>query len=87
MRTETMNGKPVAYVPAKSVLNLESGFKHKLLCDGPTFTAGTACAFSCSYCYVPDMMQKSPHLKGIEVKHHEIVIRREGATETIKGKS
>ncbi len=31
-----MGGKPVYQVPAKSVLNLDSGFKHKLLCDGPT---------------------------------------------------
>ncbi len=83
-KTEIMNGKPVAYVPAKSVLNLESGFRHKLLCDGPTFTAGTACSFGCTYCYVPDMMRKSPHLVGIEVKHHEIVIRREGAVEALR---
>jgi len=46
-----MNGKPVFDVPAKSVLNMESGFRHKLLCDGPTFTAGSACAYSCCFCY------------------------------------
>lgn len=85
--TQTMNGKPVFEVPAKSVLNLESGFKHKLLCDGPTFTAGTACGFSCTFCYVPPMMEKSPHLDGVRaagIKHHEAVIRRAGAIEALE---
>jgi hypothetical protein len=49
----TMNGKPVYSVPAKAVINLDSGFKHKLLCDGPTFSTGSACAYSCAFCYVP----------------------------------
>jgi hypothetical protein len=31
---QTMNGKPVLYVPVKTVLNFQSGFLHKLLCDG-----------------------------------------------------
>ena len=35
-----MNGKPVFLVPAKSIINFDSGFRHKLLCDGLTFTAG-----------------------------------------------
>lgn len=80
---DKMNGKPVYVVPAKSVLNMKSGFKHKLLCDGPTFTAGSACTFSCSFCYVSDLMKKSPHLAGITEKHEEIVIRREGAVEAL----
>ena len=57
-RLETMNGKRVFTVPAKSVLNLESGFAHKLLCDGPTFSAGSACVYKCVYCYVPAIMRK-----------------------------
>ncbi len=75
----TMNGKPVYEVPAKSVINFDSGFKHKLLCDGPTFSTGTACAYTCSFCYVPSQMKKSPHLKGIEQPHEDVVIRRKGA--------
>ena len=81
-----MNGKPVFTVPSKSVLNLDSGFKHKLLCDGPTFSAGTSCVYSCAFCYVPDMMRKqTPWLAahGVTGNHEDIVIRREGAVDTL----
>jgi len=79
----TMNGKPVHEVPAKSVLNLESGFAHKLLCDGPTFTMGSACAYSCTFCYVEDLMRKNPHWQGViaeqpGAKFEDVVIRRRG---------
>lgn len=88
MNTDTiravMNGKPVFNIPAKSVINMDSGFKHKLLCDGPTFSAGTACGYSCSFCYVPDIMRKSPHLKGIEQRHEDVVIRRQGAVNAMR---
>ncbi|MDE2096144.1 MAG: hypothetical protein KGL39_02790 [Patescibacteria group bacterium] len=43
----TMQGKPVFTVPAKTVVNFDSRFDKKLLCDGITFTAGNACNFSC----------------------------------------
>jgi len=79
-----MNGKPVYQVPAKSVINWESGFRHKLLCDGPTFSTGSACAYSCSFCYVPDIMAKSPHMKGVNEKFEDIVIRRQGSLEALK---
>lgn len=79
-----MNGKPVYEVPAKSVINWDSGFKHKLLCDGPTFSTGSACAYSCSFCYVPDIMAKSPHMAGVTEKFEDIVIRRRGSLEAIK---
>jgi len=79
---KVMNGKPVFNVPAKTVLNLDSGFKHKLLCDGPTFSMGTSCGFSCTFCYVEDMVRKlmvlpmmaAPAASGLG--HSEIVIRR-----------
>jgi DNA repair photolyase len=83
----TMNGKPVHQIPAKTVLNMDSGFVHKLLCDGPTFSTGTACTYSCSFCYVPDMMRKQqPYLErqGIHAPHENVVIRREGALETLR---
>jgi DNA repair photolyase len=67
-----MNGKPVFGVPAISVMNLDSGFRHKLLCDGPTFTAGSACVYSCTFCYVGSLMRISPHRKGIEQNHEQV---------------
>lgn len=86
MNTErtTMNGKPVITLPSKTVLNMESGFKHKLLCDGPTFSTGTACAYSCSFCYVPAAMHKLVHDKlPAGHTHEQVVIRRENAMETL----
>ena len=82
-----MNGKPVFTVPSKTIINFKSGFAHKLLCDGPTFSAGTACNYSCSFCYVPAAMQKqAPWLEkqGVEGKHKDIVIRRENAVDIVR---
>jgi DNA repair photolyase len=83
-----MNGKPVFTIPAKTVLNMESGFVHKLLCDGPTFSTGTACVYSCAFCYVPDMMRKLrviPAMQHIKGNHEDIVIRRDGAIGALRG--
>ncbi len=77
-----MNGKPVHEVPAKTVINFTSAFEHKLLCDGLTFSTGTACTYSCAFCYVPDMMRKQqPYLAehGVTGPHESVVIRRQGA--------
>lgn len=83
----TMNKKPVYEVPAKSVINFESGFAHKLMCDGPTFSLGTACVYSCAFCYVPDMMRKQKSYLatlGIKGRHEEMVIRRRGGLERLR---
>lgn len=84
-----MGGKPVFSVPAKSVVNFKSAFSHKQLCDGLTFTAGSACQYSCSFCYVEAMMQKNPHWQAIkdqapDGKFENVVIRREGAVEAVR---
>lgn len=82
-----MNGKPVFTVPAKTIINFESGFSHKLLCTGPTFSAGSACPFSCSFCYVPSQMNKQrPWLEehGVTGKHEDVVIRRDNAVEIVR---
>jgi DNA repair photolyase len=47
--------KPVLEANTR-IFNSKSGFKPKLLCDGPTFSAGTACAYTCAYCFVPEMV-------------------------------
>lgn len=79
-----MNGKEVVVVQAKSVINFKSGFNHKLLCDGATFSTGSACAYSCSFCYVPAIMRKNPHGIDPGLKHEEIVVRRESPVEIIR---
>jgi DNA repair photolyase len=86
---QTMNGKPVFQVRAKSVLNLESGFSHKLLCDGPTFSLGSACAYSCTFCYVEDLMRKNPHWRQVILtepgaQFQDVVIRREGSIDALR---
>lgn len=84
----TMNGKPVHTVPAKRILNLDSGFRHKLLCDGPTFSTGDACAYSCCFCYVPDMFKKLARVAALArehgTPHEQMVIRRANAVELLR---
>jgi DNA repair photolyase len=83
----TMNRKPVYEVPAKTIINFESGFVHKLMCDGPVFSLGTACVYSCAFCYVPDMYRKmKPYLEkqGITGRHQDMVIRRKGALDCLR---
>lgn len=83
----TMNGKPVFSVPSKTIINFKSGFGKKLLCDDMTFSTGTACAYSCSFCYVPDAMRKQkPWLEdhGVQGEHMDVVIRRANALEILK---
>lgn len=80
----TMNGKPVFTVPNKTIINFDSGFAPKLLCDGSTFTAGTSCPYSCSFCYVEAQMNKQkPWLEknGVTGDHMDIVVRRANAVE------
>lgn len=82
-----MNGKLVFTVPSQSCINFKSKFKEKLLCDGLTFTAGTACAYSCSFCFVPAQMRKqTPWLieHGVTRPHEEAVIRRANAVEIVR---
>ena len=73
-----MGGKPVFQVPG-SIINFDSGFSKKLLCDGPTFSAGTSCQYSCSFCYVPSAMRKQMGWlveHGVKGNHEDVVIRR-----------
>lgn len=87
-RRQMMNGKPVFTVPVKTVLNLQSGFEHKLLCDGPTFSTGDACAYRCSFCYVPAIYQKLDRvrllLQAAGLRHEDVVIRREHALDVLR---
>ncbi len=81
---QTMNGKPVFTVPAKTIINFKSKFDKKLLCDGITFTAGSACTYSCAFCYVPDMQRKQQDwfkAHGVQGDHMDVVIRNKDAVE------
>jgi DNA repair photolyase len=84
----TMNGKPVFRVPVKSVLNLKSGFEHKLLCDGPALALGDACAYKCAFCYVPAVYQKLDRVRLLlereGLKHEDVVILREAAVDVLR---
>lgn len=84
----TMNGKPVYRVAVKTVLNLHSGFEHKLLCDGPTLALGEGCAYSCAFCYVPAIYQKLDRVRELlereGKKHEDVVMLREDALNVLR---
>ena len=70
------------------ILNDKSGFKPKLLCSGYTFSAGTACLYGCTYCYVEDMISKAPGvqdlLAAVKKKFQDVVIRRKESVITLQ---
>jgi hypothetical protein len=72
-------GKPVFFVDTRP-LNECSGFRHKRLCDGFTFTAGTACPYSCRYCYVHSQVLKLESVRNVAeqsgLPFNGVVIRR-----------
>lgn len=80
-----MMGKPVLFSEER-ILNPTSDFKPKLLCGGPTFTAGTACAFTCSYCYVEDVVGTKPYVKQVrgDRPFQDVVIRRRDAVTRLR---
>lgn len=84
----SIQGKPVFFHEVGKIINLRSGFQEKLLCDGPTFSMGTACVYSCSFCYVTSLMHKLPVVQEAQATHgkgfHEIVVRRTEALAKLK---
>ncbi len=84
-RTEKMNGKPVLYRKnAKTVLNMESDFLHKLLSTGPVLNLGDACGFGCVYCSTPSVARKFVHGTLAGKAHAEVVVRRPNALELLE---
>jgi len=56
---QIMNGKPVLYQDAATIINFKSfAFEEKQLCDGLTFNLGRACVYSCVFCYVDCAIHK-----------------------------
>jgi len=96
----TMAGKPVGFLPSKSVLTTSKGFIHKKLTDGPVLNMGDACVYSCEYCYVPSMafrrlfapknfVKHSPALRRLLTRagmsHAAVVIKRCGNKPSVSG--
>lgn len=88
-----MNGKPVLYRHAKTVLNAKNeAFREKLLCDGLIYNPGDACAYSCSFCYVaslqrylaPPILNAYESQTGKALKFEGAVIRRGNAPELLR---
>lgn len=82
-----MNGKPVFTIPTKTVINFDSGFRQKKLCDGLTFSAGSACAYSCTFCYVGAILYRNKDVRKVlrdtGLQFSDVVLRRERPVETV----
>jgi len=87
-----MNGKPVSEITVHEIINFTSAFSHKLLCDsGLVFSLGSACAYSCPYCYVESIVRKHPEvvklrldLNRLGLKFEDVVIVRNAALDVIR---
>ena len=64
----------------RRILNLTSAFRHKLLCDGPTFSAGDSCRMQCAFCYVQALLEKDLKIQELLNSAHttfdQAIIRR-----------
>jgi DNA repair photolyase len=59
-----MPGKSTTLYIDRRILNMKSAFQHKLLCDGPTFSAGDSCRMQCSFCYVESIFARDAKIQG-----------------------
>ena len=91
MHRATMNGKPLYEIEAKTVVNFKSEFGDKKLSDGYTFSLGTACAYTCAFCYVGSLWWKHSlicrllkRLKAKGIGFKDIVIRRSNALDILR---
>lgn len=83
------NGKPVFWVPSRRIISAKSAFEHKKLCDGPTFTLGLACYFSCLFCYVWGQLSRNASvlriLKETGLTFDQIAIERDNPLPFLQG--
>ena len=91
----SMNGKPVLFRKAKTVINVKNeAFKDKRLCDGIIMNPGDACAYSCSFCYVgsvqrflaPPLLKAHKLQHGVELRFDEVVIRKRNVIDLLRAK-
>src|SRR6266404_3187843 len=84
----SIHGKPVHTVPTKTIINFDSGFRHKLLCDGLTFICGSACVFRCTYCYVESVIGRNADVRSVlkqtGLKFRDVIIRRSDPIAKVK---
>jgi len=84
-----IHNKKVVEIQSR-ILNPQSDFKEKKLCDGPTFSAGSACVFSCRYCYVEAMMNRGTTtavnlaVKGSGKPFQKLVLRKKNAVNVLE---
>ncbi len=88
---QTIHGKPVFEIEVNTIINFDTAFIHKLLCTVATFSLGSACVFSCAYCYVEAIVRKHPavvrlmkELAKQGLKFHEVVVVRIAALDILR---
>ena len=64
--------KPCFLIHSKQVIKENPAFGQKKLCDGLSFTAGHACAFSCVYCYVPASLARNKRILAIKMNGDDL---------------
>ena len=86
-----MGGKPVYEIDSNTVLDFKSAFGHKLMCDFLTFSLGSVCVFSCSFCYVISMILKQTAIQTVKrsaalmgKRLEEVVIRKRRALKVLR---
>lgn len=87
----TMGGKPVYEIDSKTVIDFNSDFGHKRLCDGLTFSLGSVCVYSCTFCYVIPMILKLTAIQTVKRaaallgrRLEEVVIRKRRALQILR---
>ncbi len=66
-----VGGKPQYEIVVLIIVNFASKFAHKLLCDGWTYSLGSACHFRCTFCYVESIVRKHSQVKVLMAKLRE----------------
>lgn len=86
-----VRGKPAFEISANTVVNFKSDFSHKLLCDGKTFSLGSACTARCTYHYVENIVRKNPQIVEVHktldrlgLKFQDVTVRRKDAVDILR---
>ena len=87
----TMAGKPVFEIDSKTIIDFNNDFGHKKMCDGYTFSLGSICVYSCTFCYVISMILKLAAIQAVKRsasllgrRLEEVVIRKRKALKILR---